>query len=141
MKKSKETVSYWKAKCWDLFSDVIRMRDCLQTMHRPDWGMCCTCGVIKHITDLQAGHFIPGRHNLILFDLRGCHAQCYRCNIPLKGNPRKYHKFMLEKYGQEVIDELDRSDGESKQFKVWMLKELYDQFTVIKRALEYEATT
>ena len=46
---------------------------------------------------------------------------------------------MLEKYGQEVIDELDRSDGESKQFKVWMLKELYDQFTVIKRALEYEA--
>ena len=131
-KKSKDTVSRWKKKCWDLFSQIVRYRDCGVDMY----GNCCTCGARKHFSELQAGHFIPGRHNSILFDLRGCHAQCYHCNVGLKGNPIKFYKFMLDKYSQATIDDLERLDSEPKQFKVWMLKEIYDQLSTVKKSLE-----
>ena len=58
---------------------------------------------------MDAGHFTPGRRKYILFDDRGIHFQCKHCNGPeLKGNPRRYEKYMLQRYGQEVIDDLDR---------------------------------
>jgi hypothetical protein len=129
--KTKNTVTYWKKKCWDLFSQVIRYRDCNGGVY----GNCVTCGQKKHFSELQAGHFIPGRHNSILFDFRGCHAQCYHCNVGLKGNPIKYYKFMLETYGYEVIDQLEILDAEPKQFKVFQLKEIYDQLLTIKKSL------
>ena len=131
----KQSVSVLKSKCWHLFSEIVRSRDCQKTMNRLDWGKCITCGIIKEFKELQAGHFIPGRHNSVLFDLRNCHAQCYRCNVLLKGNPIKYDRFMLETYGQGTIDELERLDGDSKQFKVFMLQEMLDQFKTIKKTL------
>jgi hypothetical protein len=132
MTKTKNTVKYWKKKCWDLFSEVIRYRDCQE---EGNYGQCITCGERKHFSELQAGHFIPGRHNSVLFDLRNCHSQCMRCNVFLKGNPIKYYRFMLDVYGKDVIDELDKLDGETKQFKVWQLKEQYDQLLTIKKSL------
>lgn len=78
---------------------------------------------------MQAGHFIPGRKNAFLFDERGVHPQCYLCNGPLKGNPRKYQAFMLQKYGQKVIDELDALSNTTKQFtydELIDLKNLYE---------------
>jgi hypothetical protein len=128
---SKNTVKYWKKKCWDLFSEVIRLRDCNGGVY----GNCVTCGARKHFSELQCGHFIPGHHNSVIFDLRNAHAQCFHCNIGLKSNPIRYYKFMLDKYGVEVIDELDKLDGETKQFKVFMLKEIYDQLLTIKKSL------
>ena len=78
---------------------------------------------------MQAGHFIPGRHNSILFDQRGCHAQCYSCNCGwLKGNPRKYQAYMLKRYGQEVIDELDRLDAQQKSFTPAELEDLLTHY-------------
>ena len=55
---------------------------------------------------MQAGHFIDGHMNAIMFDLRGIHPQCFACNCMKHGNKVEYYKFMLEEYGQEVIDEL-----------------------------------
>jgi hypothetical protein len=129
--KTKNTVTYWKKKCWDLFSQIVRYRDCGVDMY----GNCCTCGTKKHFSELQAGHFIPGRHNSVLFDMRNCHAQCMQCNVLLKGNMVRYYRFMRERYGQEVIDELERLDSETRQFKVFQLKELYEIFLTIKKSL------
>jgi hypothetical protein len=131
--KKRKTVGQWKKKCWDLFSEIIRYRDCTEGVY----GNCVTCGARKHFSELQAGHFIPGRHNSILFDMRGCHAQCYHCNIGLKGNPIKYYKFMLKKYGQTVIDELEELDKQTQPFKVFQLEVIYEQFKVIKKSLNH----
>ena len=46
---------------------------------------------------------------------------------------------MKEKYGQTVIDELRKQDREIKQFKVFMLKEEFEKFSIIYKALEQEA--
>lgn len=107
------TITTLKKKLWKIFSIYIRMRDCLKTTGTTTHGLCCTCGADKPISQLQAGHFIPGRADSILFDPSGVHAQCYRCNIKRQGEWLKYFRFMEKKYGREFVLELmDRSEKE-----------------------------
>ena len=134
MSKTKNSVKSWKKKCWDLFSQIIRLRDCNGGVY----GNCVTCGAKKHFNELNAGHFIPNRHPSIIFDIRNCHVQCVQCNVFLKSNPVPYYKFMLHKYGQEVIDELDRLDHEVKQFKTFELKELYEKLKSAKMTMQFD---
>jgi hypothetical protein len=65
---------------------------------------------------IQAGHFIDGRYNAILFDERGIHPQCMGCNVMLNGRKEEYFVFMEGKYGREVIDELRRHRNQSRSF-------------------------
>ena len=110
--KKIKSISKLKKEVWDVFSKLIR------ATYR-DWkgeARCVTCDKFYPVKLLQAGHFIPGRMNSILFDERGVHPQCYNCNINLKGNPRKYDAFMERTYGSEVIAELDRLSGQPRPF-------------------------
>lgn len=125
-KKAKEKVN-------KLFSIYIRTRDCLLTTGHREEGKCVTCRRIFPYKALQAGHFVPGRHSSVLFDERNCHAQCFRCNMKrpgcLGGNLIKYYPFMLEEYGQAVIDELETADLVVKKFTVVELQELFNTYT------------
>lgn len=87
-----------------IFSMYIRMRDCFAATGTLDKGVCCTCGRPYPIKKLQAGHFIPGRMDSILFEPTCVHAQCYRCNMRRQGEWVKYYRFMQKKYGQAQID-------------------------------------
>lgn len=89
-----------------VFSMYIRMRDCLSATGTLDNGVCCTCGKSYPLKKLQAGHFIPGRMDSILFEPTCVHAQCYRCNMRRQGEWVKYYRFMQRKYGQAHVDYL-----------------------------------
>ncbi len=105
------TITALKKKLWKIFSIYIRMRDCLETTGTTTHGKCCTCRKDYPIGKLQAGHFIPGRSDSILFDPICVHAQCYRCNIKRQGEWLKYFRFMEKKHGREFVLELmDRSE-------------------------------
>lgn len=96
--KKKKDVRYWKKKAWTEFSKYIRLRDTISHNH----AICCTCNKpypAFGVGCMQAGHYVAGRINAILFEEHGCHAQCYNCNINLKGNTLNYREFMLRKYG------------------------------------------
>jgi NAD-dependent dihydropyrimidine dehydrogenase PreA subunit len=116
----KPKYSVAKRHAWDAFSKYIRLRDELKG--------CFTCIVNKPWKEMQAGHFLPGRHNSLLFDERNCHSQCYRCNVPLKGNMVEYYPKMLRLYGQEVIDELKVLDKQIVKLKVWQLIEIKEEY-------------
>lgn len=113
-----------KAKAWKTFSLYIRLRDAIRTTGTKEYALCVTCRRRHPIKELQAGHFIPNRHNSILFDERGCHAQCMGCNVWKKGSPIEYWLFMEKEYGREIIDELITKDKQTKQFKVNYLLEI-----------------
>ncbi|SRR6266702_4729832 len=119
-----------KEKAWKIFSEYIRLRDCLKTTKTILGGECYTCRRIKHYKELQAGHFLPGRHNANLFDERGCHAQCWWCNIQLYGNIPSYYKRMLADYGQEVIDQLLEQNQEIKPMKINDFIAKHEEFKV-----------
>jgi len=131
-----KTATQLKKKLWSIFSLYIRTRDALKTTNTLTDALCITCDrryPIRAVGGLQAGHFIPGRHNSILFDERNCHSQCYGCNVMKKGNMVKYYKKMLDMYGQSVIDELEKLDTETRQYKTHELKIL---LTTYKEKLE-----
>ncbi len=105
-KKKEPTITTLKKQLWVAFSTYIRMRDCLATTRSLTHGKCCTCGRLYPRGKLQAGHFIPGRQDSVLFEPTCVHAQCYRCNVQRQGEWVKYFRFMEEKYGLDEIHRL-----------------------------------
>ncbi len=124
IKTKKRTISSLKKKAWVLFSSYIRVRDCLKTTGCASFGLCVTCGKRYHFKLLQAGHFIPGRHNANLFSEKGCHAQCYNCNINLRGNTLEYRRKIIEMYGEGYDEVLEEEARQIKKFTIQELEEL-----------------
>lgn len=138
MGRSENSLSRHKEKAWKAFSLYIRTRDCLKTMDRIDMGKCVTCSKVYPRTGvgcLQAGHFLPGRSNSILFDERGVHGQCWQCNHYDHGRPAEYLIFMQHEYGQEVIDDLLRKKTETLKYSVPELVEIERKYTELTEKL------
>ena len=129
-KKKQSKVSTVKRKAWKAFSEYIRLRDCLQTMGLPDYGKCITCSKIIPRKLLQAGHFISGRHNANLFSEKGCHAQCYNCNINLRGNTLEYRRKIIEMYGESYDEVLEKEAREIKKYSVEDLTKLVEYYKI-----------
>ena len=118
-----------KKKTWKEFSIYIRTRDCMAYMknHKELNELQCECITCKRVygfKKLQAGHFVPGRTNSILFDERGVHAQCYGCNVGRSGDAITYYPVMVERYGQEIVDELIQKKNQTVKFTIDELKDL-----------------
>ena len=111
-----------RTKASAAFSRYIRLRDSLEYCQskgidtgqfiRPEdiFGMCCTCGAVKSWIRMDAGHFKGrgiGGGSGTYFDERNVHLQCKRCNGFEGGRVQDYEKFIIEKYGQSVLDELE----------------------------------
>lgn len=93
---------------WNWFSKYIRLRDCLKTTKTMTRGICYTCGKEFDFKDLQAGHCISGRGNYILLDEDCVFAQCYRCNIALKGNYDVFIPKIIRERSLEWFEEKKR---------------------------------
>ena len=136
-KKKKKGVKYWKAKAWKEFSIFIRRRDALATTGTKENVVCCSCGKTYPAFGVgcaQAGHFVPGRANAILFDERGVNAQGYVCNVTLKGNWPGYMDFMLKKYGRGVVDELLHKNKEVLKYTPADLEDIYNHYKELNRS-------
>lgn len=136
-KRKKPSITALKRKANTIFSHYIRRRDCLENEDTGEYGKCCSCGAVLPYSQLECGHFVPGRHNSVLYDERNAHAQCRRCNIFLNGNLIEYYPFMQKKYGQEVIDELKRLSKQPKQFTPEELQELCNALAQKLKRLPY----
>ena len=100
MKRKKKSL---KKLAWEAFSRYIRLRDCINTTGSPDFGYCITCREAFPYSKLQAGHYIPGRGNAVLFDEDGVNAQCTQCNIFKHGDPITYREVLVEKFGEDFV--------------------------------------
>lgn len=134
--RKKPTLAKVKKKLWVIFSEYIRKRDGLFTTGSIDWALCITCGKRYHYKMLQGGHFVAGRHNANLFSEKGVHAQCYNCNINLKGNTLEYRRQVIRLYGEEADIELENEAKEIKQFTIPELEEKIIYYTQKIKELE-----
>jgi len=125
---AKSKLGTQKRKTWIACSKYVRTRDCLKTTGSPEYGRCYTCGKSHPFRNLDAGHFLAGRYNAVLFDVRGVHAQCTYCNHKLEGNRLEYLKAMIRDYGQEVVDDLLRLNKTTRKYTVAELAELEAEF-------------
>jgi hypothetical protein len=118
-----------KRLAWTAFSTFIRQRDCLNSPSlKLGVGFCVTCDRSYPMAKLQAGHFVPGRHESVLFEETNCHAQCQGCNIFKSGNLIPYFEFMLEKYGIEEINRLRDLDKKIVHLKTQDFLAIRDKY-------------
>lgn len=121
-KKKKTTRAKAKEKAWTAFSAYIRTRDCLRFTGSTTEGKCVTCRQAKPYKDLQAGHFVGGRGNAVLFDERIVYSQCGYCNqkppVGLGGNYAAYTLWMQDEgYTREQIEEFLNLRHTTKVYK------------------------
>ena len=96
-----------------------------------------TCGKVYPLKSLQAGHFIAGRGNSILFEEHNCHAQCYACNV-VRGGEQFIHGQKVEDfYGKKEVERLSKLKNEARKFTLDELEELTSYYREeVKQMLE-----
>lgn len=129
------TLKKAKKYAWNQFSIYIRTRDCLKTTGNPGEGVCITCGRKYDFRGLQAGHFVQGRHNNNLFSEKGVHAQCFYCNMQLRGNVLEYRRKIIALYGDGADLKLEAEDKILKKYTLKDYLELADKFIAQTKAL------
>lgn len=134
--KKKSEYKKLKDKVWEVFSYFIRLRDCLFTTGTKTEGRCISCDKLCDFSHLQAGHYVPGRTNNILFDEEIVHAQCSYCNNVLEGNHHNYRKAILDLYGNGYDEVLQQRRYIYKKFTMSELKELLETYKQEIKALE-----
>ena len=129
-KTDKQIAWYWCSK-------YIRLRDAIEYHKKyPEspfgYVKCCTCPrILIWNKNCDAGHYISkGNRGLsgVYFDERNIHAQCKNCNGFEQGRTLKYRRFLIEKYGESVVDELHFLDrNQSYKYKIIGIGEMYKQ--------------
>jgi hypothetical protein len=106
------------------FSEYIRRRDTdLNGMVK-----CCTCPTRKHWKQMDAGHWIRRGKLGVRYNERNCHAQCVICNQYKQGNIEVYDRFILNKYGMSVFDELIELSEKDIKWMQFEIKEMTEYF-------------
>jgi len=90
------------AKADRYFSQYIRLRD----SDHNSMAICITCGVQKHISEMDAGHFIDRSHNATRYDERNVNAQCRTCNRFQSGRQYEHGKAIDLKHGTGTAEQL-----------------------------------
>jgi hypothetical protein len=67
---------------------------------------CVTCKVRKNIKQLQCGHFVSRRFNILRYSEMNTAPQCYGCNVMQQGEQFKFAKWIDEFYGEGTAEGL-----------------------------------
>ena len=121
-KKRTESRSKLVKKLDSIFSQYIRLRD--------DNKGCVTCGDIKPWKEMQNCHFYTRGRQPTRWDETNCHSGCYRCNVILKGNYIKYTIYMMDRYGREVVDGLERKSLSGVKISTPELREMIEEYKI-----------
>lgn len=137
-KKSKERKSLKRKKItrlhvWNLLSQWVRLRDCLETTGTLLKGKCKTCGKQFLYGNLQGGHVIDGHTGRNYLDERGVFIQCVGCNVFKHGNKEIFIPWFIKTYGQELYDELLRE----KEAHKWTQDELLKLKEDLEEKIKY----
>ena len=72
---------------------------------------CITCDTIKHVKEMQCGHFMSRRHYSTRWLIKNCAPQCYGCNIGSQGQQYRYSQYIDRVHGEGAAEAIaDRSE-------------------------------
>jgi len=120
MRTKKPSISKLKKELDRIFSLYVRYRD---------RGQCITCSVKRPPKEMQNGHYIARSNMATRFDEWNCNAQCFQCNVFKSGNYPKYALALKDKYGDRILEELDKKSQEIRKFTRADYEEMIVQYT------------
>ena len=99
---------------------------------------CVTCRAPIFWKEAQAGHFVVGRTNAVLFHPDLVHVQCVSCNIFRGGNYAAYTLFMLDRYGREKVEEFLSLKHKTVKLTRSDLEDIIEKYKTKLKELELE---
>jgi hypothetical protein len=138
-KRPRRTYGGLKAKPYRSIETRKGIKDALDVVTsllvRARDGRCVTCGTTEN---LECSHYFKRRFLATRWDLRNCNAQCSTENQEHNVNPFRYRAYMVERIGEDGLDELFAlrnsvwrpSDDELRE----LLEDYRGQLRTIKRA-------
>ena len=74
---------------------------------------CVSCGVVKHWTEMQGGHYLPkGSSSYWALEVENVHPQCPGCNnFGMKHGDaaQRYTLYMVDTYGRDFVEDMHKS--------------------------------
>ena len=112
-----------KGVCAKLTQKLVR----LKAADKNGMVECVTCGKIDHWKGMQGGHFIErGKSATVLME-ENIHPQCPGCNMyrmKQASTVLTYRRYMVDMYGEDFVQELERMSRQPKKFYTAELNEL-----------------
>lgn len=98
----KKTPAKLKKQLWEVFTKYIKARDRYT---------CVTCGKRAEGYGMGGGHYIAKAACGLdyYFSEKNVNAQCTMCNLTLEGNRPAYRAFILKKYGEETLKDIEQN--------------------------------
>lgn len=107
-------------------------------IHARDRGLSCiSCGT-RSTVQWEAGHWLTkAARPELRFDPRNINLQCHRCNVQLSGNQAAHRIGLVQKIGEEAVEELEGPHPTAKYTREG-LAEIRKRFAAMARELEKE---
>jgi len=118
-----------KLKFYDLdkwHSRYVRLRDADENGDVT----CCSCGKSVFWKEADAGHFVPRQNKATRYHEKNVFGQCRSCNRFFNGNPAGYSRFLVQRFGFEILDTLILA---GHQVKKWTQFEIDNQRDYYKK--------
>ena len=125
-KEKLKTRSDWLREAQTEFNKYIRLRD----RDRP----CISCGR-HHNGQYHAGHYRSvGACPELRFNENNCQKQCQPCNNHLSGNIVEYRLNLINRIGQQAVDDLE-SHHPPRKYTIDEIKELKRHYRAMAKEL------
>ena len=124
LKDKIKTLSQYEIDAKKSFQKWVRLRD----SDLP----CISCGN-SNAKDWAGGHyFSAGTYSGMMFNERNVHKQCNTyCNMMLSGNLLEYRKGLINRFGNEFVNELESESDAKRSYK-------YTKHELIAIKLKYD---
>jgi hypothetical protein len=97
---------------------------------------CFTCGGIFNWVHIDCGHYISRMYKTVRWDEQNTEPQCPSCNRFHEGKKDVFALKLQEKYGRDILEELNRRKNKVHKFTIPELNELYEYYKDKVRELE-----
>lgn len=134
-KPKKNPTKALKTKLWELCKQIIRLK---YINPNGTWN-CYTCGkLIDEPAKAQTGHFLASSvcGAYLRYDLRNLRIQDYYCNINLGGNGATFYKNLVEREGQEYVDQIFKDKQKTIKADEWWYQEKIKEYEDLLRVLQ-----
>jgi len=118
------TIPKLTAKAQKIFNAYIRQRD-----SENGYFTCISCGQIKEVSQMDAGHYVPVKGSSALrFDEYNVNGECKACNGFDQFHLIGYKRNLIDKVGERKVIELEQQHRLIKKWSRTELNEIIKQY-------------
>lgn len=85
---------------------------------------CWTCGIRKHYTRMDAGHFQTRAKYSTRWDERNVKPQCKRCNMTNGGHQYEFAKRLDAEYGRNTAEQVTFDSNQPRKYTTQEIRDL-----------------